>query len=109
MQDVEKAKDKGVQIDGGVELVTADVTKGAEYASPASESLCKTLLIHDARQSSCRIVYLRLVPDKLPSLHCSVLSTLFSLQFACSGNGERRCGNQRNRWQWRCQHLPCCR
>ncbi len=49
MQDVEKAKDKGVQIDGGVELVTADVTKGAEYASPASESLCKTLLIHDAR------------------------------------------------------------
>ncbi len=36
MQDVEKAKDKGVQIDGGVELITADVTKGAECASPLS-------------------------------------------------------------------------
>ena len=30
MQDAEKAKTNGLQIDDGVELVTADVTKGAE-------------------------------------------------------------------------------
>ena len=29
-QDVDKAKGNGVQIDDGVELVTADVTNGAE-------------------------------------------------------------------------------
>ena len=39
MQDVEKAKAKGLEVDGGVELVTADVTKGPEYASPVVKEL----------------------------------------------------------------------
>ena len=35
-QDVEQARAKGLEAGDGVELVTADVTKGAECAPPAS-------------------------------------------------------------------------
>ena len=40
-QDVDKAKANGVQIDDGVELVTADVTKGAEYVPAGLCTLSK--------------------------------------------------------------------
>ncbi|CAL5223340.1 g5842 [Coccomyxa viridis] len=35
VRDVEKAREKGVQVDGGVELVTADVTQGADSLAAA--------------------------------------------------------------------------
>ena len=82
MQDAEKAKANGLQIDGGVELVTADVTKGAEYAplhlggSTRALPTCDAYLMHVWQTSG--------VLKWLPILNVAALSTVCALTAARS-------------------------